>query len=239
MTIRNTASDATAARGDIRSSSAAAPRPAPGTGGGVVNALGIVTAILPGGIHSVDSDGRVLRCLRAASCLLRPEIGDTVLVSGPDAQRLYLTAVAEQADAGAAHIEVAGDLTLASQRGAVRLQGATELQLCGPQALRMDTAQLHLNAQAAECQVGHMSYQGVEARATVLNMRIVGRVYEAVVDRLVQLSKSAFRMTEGVDQVHAGQIDYKASEMARVHGRNTVVTAQDLIKADAKQIHMG
>jgi hypothetical protein len=27
--------------------------------------------------------------------------------------------------------------------------------------------------------------------------------------------------------------------MARVHGRNTVVTAKDLIKADAKQIHMG
>ena len=234
-TFRRTASDPTSAGRELRSA-AAAPKPG---GGGVVNALGTVTAILPGGIHSVDSDGRMLRCLRAASCLLRPEIGDIVLVSGPDAQRLYLTAVAEQADAGVAHIEVAGDLTVASQRGAVTLQGATDLHLSGPRALRMDTAQLRLDAQAADCQVGRMSYQGVEARATVLNMRIVGRVYEAIVDRLVHLSKSAFRMTEGVDQLHAGQIDYQASEMARVHGRNTVVTAKDLIKADAKQIHMG
>jgi len=214
----------------------AAPRPA---AGGVVNALGIVTAILPGGIHSVSSEGRTLRCLRAASCLLRPEIGDTVLVSGPDEQRLYLTAVAEQADAGTAHIDVRGDLTLASERGAISVHSATELHLQGQEGLRMDTAQWRVNAQAAECQVGHMAYQGVEARATVLNMRIIGRVYEAIVDRLVHLSKSAFRMTEGVDQVQAGQIDYKASEMARVHGRNTVVTAKDLIKADAKQIHMG
>ena len=70
-------------------------------------------------------------------------------------------------------------------------------------------------------------------------MRVIGRVYEVVVDRLVQLSKSAFRMTEGIDQVHAGQIDYRASEMTRLHGKNTVITARDLVKADAKQIHMG
>ncbi|KQU87099.1 hypothetical protein ASC78_02665 [Variovorax sp. Root318D1] len=204
-----------------------------------MNALGTVTAILPGGIHSVQGDGRTLRCLRAASCLLRPEIGDTVLVSGPDEQRLYLTAVAEQADARMARIDVAGDLTLASEHGAVRLHSTTELQLRGDKVVDMRTAQLRIGAQSADCQVGRMSYQGEEARATVLNIRIVGRVYEAIVDRLIHLSKSAFRMTEGLEQLQAGQIDYKASETARVHGRNTVVTAKDLIKADAKQIHMG
>jgi hypothetical protein len=41
---------------------------------------------LPGGLYSVESDGRVLHCQRAASCLLRPEIGDLVLVNGPDAK---------------------------------------------------------------------------------------------------------------------------------------------------------
>lgn len=211
----------------------------PPTSSGAVNALGKVTAILPGGIYSVETDARMLRCLRAASCLLRPEIGDTVLVSGPDEARLYLTAVAEQANSDAACIEVAGDLTLSSHHGAVKLKGATELHLSAPRALRMESNHFHLNAEAAECHVGQMSYQGVEARATVLNMRVVGRVYEAIVDRLVHLSKSALRMTDGVDVVEAGQLDYKAKEMARLHGRNTLLTAEDLIKADAKQIHMG
>jgi hypothetical protein len=70
-------------------------------------------------------------------------------------------------------------------------------------------------------------------------VRVIGRVYEAIVERLVHLSKTAFRMTEGIDQVRASHIDYQATEMARLHGKNTVVTAQDLIKADASQIHMG
>lgn len=206
---------------------------------GAVNVLGTVTAILPGGIHSVASEGRTLRCLRAASCLLRPEIGDTVLVNGPDEHRLYLTAVAEQADARSARIDVDGDLTLASARGAVRVHSATELQLHGDEGLDMRAARLQIGAQSADCRIQRMSYQGEDARVTVLDIRVIGRLYEAIVDRLVHLSKSAFRMTEGLEQLQAGQIDYKATEMARVHGRNTVVTAKDLIKADAKQIHMG
>jgi hypothetical protein len=236
MTIPSRLRDAAATDAPDR---AAVARPRPAPTGGAVNALGIVTAILPGGIHSVLHEGRTLRCLRAASCLLRPAIGDMVLVSGPDERRLYLTAVAEQANPGVSHINVAGDLTLASDTGTVSVESPTRLQLSGREQLQLDTAQLRLDAQRADCQVGHMTYQGVEARATVLNMRIIGRVYEAIVDRLVHLSKSAFRMTEGVDQVQAGQIDYQASEMARLHGKNTVVTAKGLIKADAKQIHMG
>jgi len=207
--------------------------------GGAVNALGSVTSALPGGLYSVESDGRVLHCQRAASCLLRPEIGDLVLVSGPDAKRLYLTAVAEQADARTSRLDVSGDLTLASERGAVSIKSATRLSLQGRERLCMDTPQLEIDADTADCRVGRLAYQGEEAEARVLSMRVIGRVYEVIVDRLVHLSKTAFRMTEGIDQVRASHIDYQASEMARLHGRNTVVTAQDLIKADASQIHMG
>lgn len=225
----------------LRASSATTAMPADTVppAGGVVNALGIVTSMLPGGIYSVESEGRVLRCQRAASCLLRPETGDTVLVTGPDAQRLYLTAVAEQADARSARIDVAGDLTLASERGAVSVESPTRLSLQGGEGLHMTSARLDIDAAAADCRVGRLAYRGEEAHATVLNIRVVGRVYEAIVDRLVHLSKTAFRMTEGIDQVRATRIDYHASEMARLHGRNTVVTAQDLVKLDAKQIHMG
>ena len=207
--------------------------------GGAVNALGVVSSVLPGGIYSVESEGHVLRCLRAASCLLRPEIGDTVLVNGPDERRLYLTAVAEQANAGAAHIEVEGDLTLASRLGAVNVESPTLLNLRARQATTIGGPQLQIDADEARCRIGRLDYSGEEARVAVFGIRVIGRLYEAVVDRLVHLSKSAFRMTEGMDQVHAGQLDYRATEMARLHGKNTVITARDLIKTDAKQIHMG
>ncbi|MGN8080971.1 DUF3540 domain-containing protein [Variovorax sp. 22077] len=206
---------------------------------GAVNALGTVVSALPGGLYSVESDGRVLHCQRAASCLLRPEIGDLVLVSGPDSSRLYLTAVAEQADARTSRLDVSGDMTLASERGAVSIESATQLSLRGREGVRMDAPQLEIDANTADCRVGRLAYSGEEAEVRVLGIRVIGRVYEAIVERLVHLSKTAFRMTEGIDQVRASHIDYQATEMARLHGKNTVVTAQDLIKADASQIHMG
>ncbi|WP_395318917.1 DUF3540 domain-containing protein [Variovorax sp. UC74_104] len=221
-------------------SGSSAPRTGTGAGAeGVVNALGTVTSVLPGGLYSVDSDGRLLRCQRAASCLLRPEIGDLVLVSGPDANRLYLTAVAEQADANTSRLDVSGDLTLASERGSVRVESAAELSLKGGTSLRMASEKLEIDAAAADCSVSQLAYRGEEVQVTALGIRVIGRVYEAIVDRLVHLSKTAFRMTDGIDQVRAGHIDYHAEEMARLHGKNTVVTAQDLIKTDASQIHMG
>ncbi|NVM89628.1 hypothetical protein FHT32_003285 [Variovorax sp. SG517] len=221
-------------------SGSSAPRTGTGASAeGVVNALGTVTSVLPGGLYSVDSDGRLLRCQRAASCLLRPEIGDLVLVSGPDANRLYLTAVAEQADANTSRLDVNGDLTLASERGSVRVESAAELSLKGGTSLRMASEKLEIDAAAADCSVSQLAYRGEEVQVTALGIRVIGRVYEAIVDRLVHLSKTAFRMTDGIDQVRAGHIDYHAEEMARLHGKNTVVTAQDLIKTDASQIHMG
>ncbi|CAN7159216.1 DUF3540 domain-containing protein [Variovorax paradoxus] len=208
--------------------------------GGMVNTIGIVTGVLPGGIYSVQTERRqLLRCARAASCLLRPAVGDTVLVTGPDATRLYLTAVAEQADASASRIDVAGDMTLASERGAVTVESSTHIAMRGEQGLSLDAPQLRINAEDADCRVDRLQYQGQEAVTTVLSIRVIGRVYEAVMDRLVHLSKTAFRMTEDVEHLRAGRIDYEAAETARLHGKNTVVTAKEIVKVDAKQIHMG
>lgn len=209
-------------------------------GGGMVNAIGVVTGALPGGVYSVLCDGRqLLRCTRAASCLLRPAIGDTVLVTGPDGNRLYLTAVAEQADASASRIDVAGDLTLASDRGAVRIESKMHVALRAEQGLELAAPRLRIDAEDADCYVGRLRYQGEEAEATVLSIRVIGRIYEAVMDRLVHLSKTAFRMTEDVEQLRAGRIDYEAAHTARVHGKNTVVTAKEIVKIDGSQIHMG
>ena len=139
------------------------------------NVLGVVASVLPGGLYSVEADGRVLRCLRAASCLLCPEVGDTVLVNGPDERRLYLTAVAEQADAGRARLEVDGELTLASRRGAVSIESPTQLRLQAGEGTTIDGPLLRIDADEARMHVGRLDYSGREAQAAVFSMRVIGR----------------------------------------------------------------
>lgn len=190
--------------------------------------------------HSDDShDVRVssatgaphpLPCRRAASCLLVPAPGDTVMVAGASEDALYLIAVIAQADPGHATLAVDGELTLRST-GALALQSDTAVHTHAPE--------WQLNAERAQCKVDTLDYQGAEVRFSVLVSRFVGRACEVVLDRLHLLTRSSFRLTEEVEQVRAGQIDMQASSTLRLHAKNTLVTSKELVKVDAEQIHMG
>lgn len=200
--------------------------------------------------HSDDShevlvagDSRALACLRAASCLLVPAPGDTVMVAGPgdseSESELYLIAVVAQADARQAVLAVHGDLTLASRHGAVAVRSAGALELQSDTAVATRAPEWQLNAERGQCHVASLDYQGAEVRFSVLVSRFVGRACEVVLDRLHLLTRSSLRLTEEVEQVRAGQIDMQASGTLRLHAKNTLVTSKELVKVDAEQIHMG
>jgi hypothetical protein len=204
-----------------------------------VHLIGSIEAAAVDGVFAVHCDGRIWHARRAASCLLAPAVGDAVLISGPDRERVYLIAVIEQADPSRHRIEVDGDLTLATRSGAIAFDSAQDLHLKSAAALRLESETLALRADQAECVVDGMRYTGREVTATVGKTRLIGKVYEAVVDRLVQMSRNVFRTTDEVEHVRAGNLDYQAEQSARVHARYTMVTGDDLVKVDAKQIHMG
>jgi hypothetical protein len=189
-------------------------------------ALGtVVQALADGGgfLVAPQDGGERWHCPRAASCLLQPSPGDTVLVAGPHRDQLYLIAVVTQADASQSRIVTDGDLTISSRQGRIALDAPT----------------LTLQAQKARLDIADMDYRGAEVRVTTLVARFVGRTLETVLDRLSVLTRSSFRLTEEVEQVRAGQIDMQASETLRLHAKNTLVTSKALVKVDAEQIHMG
>jgi 3-dehydroquinate synthase class II len=197
------------------------------------SALGVVVRLHADGRYAVmpQTGGEPWHCTRAASCLLQPALGDTVLVAGPQREQVYLIAVITQADPARAALVVDGDLTLHAKNGGIALQAGTRLELASPS--------LNLHAQHAQLEVGEMDYRGAEVRVTTLVARFVGRTLETVLDRLSVLTRSSFRLTEEVEQVRAGQIDMQATETMRLHAKNTLVSSKALIKVDAEQIHMG
>ncbi len=182
---------------------------------------------------------RTLRCQRAASCLLLPAPGDTVMVAGPHDDALYVIAVVVQADRRSATLAVDGDLRLQSKRGGIAIQSAGTLDLQSDTAVATRAPQWKLTAERGQCNVSELDYQGAEVRFSVLVSRFVGHACEVVLDRLHLLTRSSFRITEEIEQVRAGQIDIQASRTLRLHAKNTLVTSKELIKVDAEQSHMG
>ncbi len=207
---------------------------------GPVQHLGQLVSVDADGLLEVHTeDGATWHCRRAASCLLQPQPGDTVLLSGPDPRRVYLIAVIEQADASVSRIEAPGDLRLSAPAGAISIESAADLRLHSAATLAMQGAHLALDAQQAQCDVREMRYTGQALDATVGRLRLVGQVFESVAERVMQIARNALRFVDGVDQVRVGHLDLRAQETAIVHGKHVVITGKELMKVDAGQIHMG
>jgi hypothetical protein len=204
-----------------------------------VHLLGTLRRRDEAGRYVVQCDGHDWTVARAASCLLAPEVGDTVLISGPDPERVYLIAVIEQADPSQGAVELDGALLLRSRQAGVTVQAAEDVRIEGRRSVQVQTQMLSLRAERAESTVGSLQYVADEVQGLVGTTRLVGRAYEAVLDSLSYLSRVAFRTASEVEHVRAGTLDYQAEQSARVHAPYTMVTADALVKVDAKQVHMG
>lgn len=187
----------------------------------------------------VRCDGADWCVMRAASCLLAPAQGDEVLIAGPVPEQVYLIAVIRQADPSAAHLELQGDVHIASTGGRISLKAAGGLDLSAGESMDLASETFALRSQRAQLTIDELDYLGRQAALAVSKASWVGSVCEVVVDRISQVADSVFRLVRKSDQVRAGRLDYEAEESVRLHGGHTLVTAKNLVKVDADQIHMG
>ncbi len=182
---------------------------------------GLVTHSFPDGCLTVETENRGWHCLRAASCVIAPQVGDKVLITGVDSQ-MWLLAVLERANPLTAELSVPGDLHIRSQG-----------------ELSLSSEALRITAGEGDCHISEMTYSGNKLSAWLSVSRIVGQRAESVWQTVTQISHNLLRTTRNTEQVRAGQLDMKAEDYARLHAQNTIITAKAITKVDSEQIHMG
>lgn len=188
-----------------------------------------VVAELGEGAFLVEQASNRLICRRAASCLLLPEPGDMVLLA-PAGEDIYLLAVLERAAVTPGQWRFEGDAAIGS---------TGSLQLAAAHTLSLDGHAFTLRADDGEITVENLRYTGVLIQAAAGSLRLIGQACETIVDRITQLTKFSLRRVTQIDQVRAGQLDYEGADRVRIRGKYAAVTAKSLIKAKAKQVHIG
>lgn len=179
------------------------------------------------------------RCRKAASCLLQPQAGDVVMLCGSQADGMHLIAVLVQAEAGQTRMEVPQDLVLSVPNGSLYLESAGDIDAQAGRQLQFAAQALHLQAGSAEVRIDRLAFVGKAVSTAVSAVRHIGQVLEQMVDRFSLSTRTSARAVQELDLVRAGQLDYEAGGMMKLHGKATLVTGQDLAKVDAEQIHVG
>jgi hypothetical protein len=188
-------------------------------------------------VSQADGDGFVVSsgsartlALRAVSCLLEPEPGDSVACLRAPGQALWIMAVLSRASNAPQRIRLQGDARIEVTEGALQFK-ADSLELQGHQ--------FQLCADEAKMAVGTGDVVGRHLRITGTVLKLVGSVLSTVADRVNHFSRHHVRTTEGIDRVSATHVECEARQLLRLSGEHALVNGEKLVKARGAQIHFG
>lgn len=202
-----------------------------------VQVLGRVQS-LHGDVWQVTSERSRLRARKAASCLLRPEPGDRVLLA-TCAEESWILAVLSRATEGRGVIETDGPMHLRSRSGSVRVEAHESLRLQGRESVEIESPRFGLRTGVADLVASRVGWACDRLEGSFRVARLAGKALERIVDRFSSTAVTSMRQVQRIDQVRSGDIDYRADNNYVYRGRNVLGKAKDLAKMDADQIHMG
>ncbi|MES2533497.1 MAG: DUF3540 domain-containing protein [Pseudomonadota bacterium] len=190
-----------------------------------------------------------LQARRAASCLLLPELGDSVAcLTGEDVDQdneinddtsgCWLLAVLERAADGTAQAGTARPAARLRVDGDLRLEVRGDWQVEAARvSVKSTVAELHTR----DARIGFDTLKSIGRvlQVTVQQTRWVGQELVAVVDRWMQHAKTTHRHTEGMEQASAGHMELAARGVLHVKAPHVLTEGSDLVKTRGSQIHFG
>ena len=178
----------------------------------------------------VHTDAAVYRARRAASCLLEPLVGDKVLLVTDMEAGDYVLAVLERDAGRLSTLSLPGDAQIQVQGGRLTVSA---------REIAMQSGSLKVEALKGEVTVHELSLVGEAWRSCVDRVKSVGRSFDSILERCHQRVSRSYRVVDELDQVKAGQIDYQAETTLQMHAKYNLMTADELVKLDGEQIHLG
>jgi hypothetical protein len=205
--------------------------------------------------HSIQIDGHILECgedeiridtvhgafscRRAFSCLVEPMTGDRVLAAGDPHEGLFIIAVLERREPSVTRLTVKGDLTLGLPDGRFSVAAAHGVDLVSAGEMTMTSPEITVRSPKGNIFLDQLSYLGRRLFAEIEGIKLLGGLFDTVMERISQRVKRSYRTVEESDHVRSGQIDYRAEKNMSLRGQNALVTARELVKIDGDQIHLG
>ena len=215
------------------------------------SSIGLVCATVTGqadkwfflcGIDLQGQETLVDRALRADSCLIAPECGDTVLVCKGVAVGVtavsFILAVLSRAHPSSGVLELPGGAKICASNGGLALV-ATEVGIEGQSAITITAPRVKVAAAAGEVQFNSLRASILELRCVLGNVTTVAQSMTSTVGRLVQKATDSFRWTENLDESRAGRMRLQVAERFHLKSRHASVIAEGQVKIDGQKIDLG
>ncbi|MGH8372768.1 MAG: DUF3540 domain-containing protein [Gammaproteobacteria bacterium] len=190
------------------------------------------------GIFGLSAETGQLTARRAASCLLEPTAGDSVLAVQTSHGNWYVLSVLTRGDTPSI-ISVPADSVIRSDQGSLTLAAQTSLALAGGERVSITTTALEVQAEQAQASFSVLRATAGLIEATATRVRNVADLFETFADCIRQRAGSMYREVKDLDHLKAGQIYYNAETVLNMRGKHSVLSAEGEVKIDGTRVHLG
>jgi hypothetical protein len=168
----------------------------------------------------------------AASCLVRPGLGDRVLVSLDSDGACYVLAVLTRGRLKGSENDLffEGDVRLHTEGGSLTLSSTEEVSLTSDR--------VSVTARTGEAAFHDLSLTGVNLSTRFGAIRAIAGEVEHIFHRLTERLVDAFRFVKDHEEVQTGSTRYVVEENLTMHSKNAMHVAEELVSINAEQINL-
>tara|TARA_R110000851_G_scaffold333533_1_gene515365 strand:- start:207294 stop:207953 length:660 start_codon:yes stop_codon:yes gene_type:complete len=201
--------------------------------------LGTATVTGMSGDHFLLSDPDLSRGQLAASCLLTPATGDTVLVTHAiDNSTCFILAILQRNDPDSGSLSLPGGTQLHANQAGLELQ-TRNLHLNSTSHLHLNSSTLDINAVHSNVRVKHWQSWFETIESCAVNVSFTAKTLSSQVGRLIQRLKESFRKTDGLDETRAGRVRVSVEDHHHIEAGHVTHTAKGFVKIDGQKIDLG
>jgi hypothetical protein len=175
-----------------------------------------------GNIEIAFKIGKPMTARRAASCLIAPLVGDTVLVakSGTDG---HVIAVLDRSSSQEAILSVptAQSLTIAQERIALR------------------TSEITADTETLTVRFGTARFLGKIISGITDSLELAAKTMKRVAGHDMSQANTSVRIVESVDTLQAGNIAHQATDILSLKSSATVIDASTDVRVNGERISLG
>ena len=188
------------------------------------------------------ADAAVERAVRAESCLVEPDCGDTVLVCMGGAMGAntasYILAVLVRAEPESAALMLPGGVALHTGRGALQVD-AQRIELNASERVAIEAPTVAVEGVSGELSFHRLSASMHEVQARFGVVSTLAQNVTSTIGRLVQKTRDSFRWTENVDETRAGRVRMQVEERLHISAQHASLLAEGQVKIDGSKIDLG
>jgi hypothetical protein len=175
-------------------------------------------------LEGLDGETR-LKATCAASCLLKPSLGDQVLVhvDSDEMEHFVLSILKRASDNAARHYLLAEDVSLRAESGCLQVNGHS------------------INLEASEAQFKIDKFSGIykDKSEKADSVLLVANLVKHQIGRVISKIRNSFRLIDGLDRTHASNIQQTAEHQILLKSSITKLRSEHAVKIDAKKIDLG